>query len=77
MHQVFWVDEILRHILSYTAENKRDLATLARVCRSWKDPALDFIWERLPSILPLLHLTPHPVNSGYVRIYLYILRCTY
>ncbi|KAF9454303.1 hypothetical protein P691DRAFT_656514 [Macrolepiota fuliginosa MF-IS2] len=61
MHQALLIDEILRRIFGYAAESKRDLATFARVCKSWKCPALDFVWERLPSMLPLLHLIE---NSG-------------
>lgn len=34
------------------------LASLARTCRLFSEPALDVLWSRLPSIAPLLKLFP-------------------
>ncbi|KAF9563097.1 hypothetical protein CPC08DRAFT_341092 [Agrocybe pediades] len=59
MHQALLIDEIFREIASFTLEyGRKSLICAARTCRAWKDPALDFIWERLPSVEPLLVLLP-------------------
>ncbi|KAG8913471.1 hypothetical protein FRC00_002346 [Tulasnella sp. 408] len=35
---------------------KRHLASAARVCKTWKEPALDELWKKLSSPFPLLEL---------------------
>ncbi|KIO15486.1 hypothetical protein M407DRAFT_34932 [Tulasnella calospora MUT 4182] len=35
---------------------KRHIASAARVCRTWKEPALDELWSKLSSPFPLLEL---------------------
>ena len=37
---------------------RRDLLSSARVCRAFKRPALDRLWAKLPSFLPVLALLP-------------------
>ncbi|KAF5362255.1 hypothetical protein D9756_002322 [Leucocoprinus leucothites] len=56
MHPALRIDEVLRQIFFYAADSKKDLTSLAQVCRSWKEPALDFTWKFLPSLSPLLNL---------------------
>lgn len=59
MQRALLIDEIIRHIFSFSAENGlATLNALARCCRTWEDPALDYLWTRLSSIAPLLQLIP-------------------
>jgi hypothetical protein len=76
MHQVLLIDEILRNIFTDverdTGDRKARLDAffrLATVCRAWKDPALDFLWESLASTDPLVALLPtvENKNGNYVR----------
>ncbi|KAF9240663.1 hypothetical protein BU15DRAFT_45622 [Melanogaster broomeanus] len=59
MHPALLVDEILELIFELTLDHgKSSLCRAARCCKAWKDPALDRIWRRLPSAVPLLSLLP-------------------
>ncbi|KAI0033925.1 hypothetical protein K488DRAFT_84473 [Vararia minispora EC-137] len=65
MHRVLLIDEILRAIFVQVGDeneikntSRRAFARLATVCHAWKDPALDFLWARLPSTDPLVALLP-------------------
>lgn len=61
MHSVLLIDEILRNIFSlclYHDRPRHDLVSASRSCKSWKDPALDLVWDRLTSFEPLLLLLP-------------------
>ncbi|KAJ3566051.1 hypothetical protein NP233_g7245 [Leucocoprinus birnbaumii] len=64
MHPALQIDEIFRQILSYAAYSKKDLVSLAQVCRSWKDASLDFAWENLPSLFPILNLVLNSHNQS-------------
>ncbi|KAF8967599.1 hypothetical protein BDZ97DRAFT_1916552 [Flammula alnicola] len=69
MHSALLIDEILRQIFYFSSENDRSsLVSAARACKAWKDPALDFIWDRLFSFGPLLLLLPSVsvINGEYV-----------
>lgn len=69
MHPALFIDEIIRYIFDICSEDGRSsLISLARCCASWRDPALDIIWVRLSSIVPLLKLIPSVVlkNGIYV-----------
>ncbi|KAG6895805.1 hypothetical protein C0992_012357 [Termitomyces sp. T32_za158] len=69
MQRALLIDEIIRHIFHFSAETGLDtLNALARCCRTWEDPALDYLWTRLSSIAPLLQLIPgvELVNGIYV-----------
>lgn len=46
------IDELRKHIL--TNLEKTTLAKCARVCTLWSDDALDLLWEKLFSVMPLL-----------------------
>jgi hypothetical protein len=65
MHRVLLLDEVLRTILDHIDHDSNRLPALktfyclARVCRAWKDPALDYLWASLVSVDPLLALLPH------------------
>jgi hypothetical protein len=59
MHRALLIDELLRQIFSIISEDGSEtLGALARSCRAWTDPALDFVWMRLTSVAPLLHIIP-------------------
>lgn len=59
MHPALFIDEILQLIFEAVLnDGKPSLCCAARCCRAWKDPALDRIWRRLPSAIPLLSLLP-------------------
>ncbi|KAF8159480.1 hypothetical protein B0H34DRAFT_858280 [Crassisporium funariophilum] len=65
MHSALLIDEILRHIFLFVSEHHRpSLISAARSCKTWKDPALDFVWNRLPSFEPLLLLLPGITKFG-------------
>jgi len=70
MHQALLIDEILRHIFSFISEDGLGpLGALARSCRAWTDPALDLVWIKLSSAVPLLQVIPgvRLVDGTYVR----------
>ncbi|KAG6813837.1 hypothetical protein H0H92_006781 [Tricholoma furcatifolium] len=70
MHAALHVDEIIRHIFYFSSEHGHaTLNALARCCRVWEGPALDYLWTRLSSIAPLLELIPSVelLNGVYVR----------
>ncbi|KAG8900850.1 hypothetical protein FRC00_010818 [Tulasnella sp. 408] len=48
------IPELLSLVFSFSG--KPELASSARVCKSWKDTALDELWRDLDSIFPLLEL---------------------
>ncbi|KAF8915991.1 hypothetical protein CPB85DRAFT_1432368 [Mucidula mucida] len=54
MQNTLFIDEILREIFHWSAG--QDLPRAAQVCRAWKDPALDALYESLTSLKPLLDL---------------------
>lgn len=59
MHAALFIDEILQYVFEVVLDNgKSSLCCAARCCQAWKDPALDRIWRRLPSAVPLLSLLP-------------------
>ncbi|OAX35290.1 hypothetical protein K503DRAFT_669045, partial [Rhizopogon vinicolor AM-OR11-026] len=37
------------------------IATLARTCRTFKEPALDVLWENISGIKPLISFLPEGV----------------
>ncbi|KAG9313046.1 hypothetical protein JVU11DRAFT_6486 [Chiua virens] len=59
MHPALLIDEILQLIFDFILEvGKPSLCCATRTSKAWKDPALDRIWRRLPSAVPLLSLLP-------------------
>ncbi|KAI0040963.1 hypothetical protein FA95DRAFT_1502049 [Auriscalpium vulgare] len=64
MHPILLIDEVLRVIFDHIDNEpnrvpvRRTFARLATVCHAWKEPALDYLWNTLASIDPLLSLLP-------------------
>ncbi|OAX38495.1 hypothetical protein K503DRAFT_158681 [Rhizopogon vinicolor AM-OR11-026] len=62
MHRALAISELLTHILGdlYNGDRDgiKDIARASRVCKSFRDPALDFLWRNVDSIFPLLRLLP-------------------
>ncbi|KAF8555965.1 hypothetical protein OG21DRAFT_1483430 [Imleria badia] len=59
MHSALLIDEILQLVFEDILDDgKSSLCRVARCYQAWKDPALDRIWRRLPSAIPLLSLLP-------------------
>ncbi|EIW86061.1 hypothetical protein CONPUDRAFT_68674 [Coniophora puteana RWD-64-598 SS2] len=69
------IDEIITNVLSFVREPDlsgddaasphRDLAVMARVCRSVSEPALDVLWSDLSSLFPLLRCLPNDLITYY------------
>lgn len=57
MHRVFEINEILLHILK-DLESRRDVAMMARVCRTFHETSLDIVWREIWSLEPLLFCLP-------------------
>ncbi|KAI0312396.1 hypothetical protein OF83DRAFT_1176675 [Amylostereum chailletii] len=70
MHHVLLIDEILRSVFAHVDDDANRnavldaFARLAVVCRAWKDPALDVLWESLSSMDPLFALLPSVSRSS-------------
>lgn len=85
-NRVFTCPELLEQILRYFSaptlvlddatseryEDRRTLASCARVCRSFSDAALDVLWGTLDDVLPLLSIFSclTEVNDLKVSIFL-------
>ena len=63
MHPCLRVDEIVRHVASELVASKWEetVATFARCCKSFEDPALDALWETQHKLNPLLETFPEDV----------------
>ncbi|KAH8102468.1 hypothetical protein BXZ70DRAFT_1006388 [Cristinia sonorae] len=86
MHHALLIHEILEIILQYfTLQDedfkerykywrlrlyRRTLAYLARTCKALSDPALDVLWARQSSLMPVLKLLPQfqMIGNGYYDI---------
>ncbi|KAI9567224.1 hypothetical protein HD554DRAFT_2329288 [Boletus coccyginus] len=83
MHHALYIEEILLNVFSHCYTLKRGrhsysepqrwyanvhLATLARTCNTFKEPALDTIWAELDDLTPLVRCLPEAswVESGSV-----------
>ena len=51
----------LLEVIKDTPSGSRTLAWLARMCKSFNEPAMDVLWNELDSFLPLIGLFP-----GYI-----------
>ncbi|KAI0788583.1 hypothetical protein C8Q75DRAFT_239659 [Abortiporus biennis] len=72
MHHTLFIDEILHKVLEQyrikddywdnsnlkwkVRQCRRNLSNISRVCKSFRGPALDLLWERQDSLFPLLKL---------------------
>ena len=59
-HRIWFIDEIIRNILTHLPANGRDdtLTHCARVSRSLSEPALDILWYKMSGLVPVLRLLP-------------------
>jgi len=67
MHSALLIDEVLRNIFylcSYYDRHRHTLVSASRSCKSWRDPALDLVWDHLTSFEPLLLLLPGVLVVG-------------
>lgn len=64
-HRALLVDEVLENILDHSSEcqesrkpptNLRFLNAFGRVCKAWKEPALNRLWAKLDGPHPLMRL---------------------
>ena len=64
MHHALEIQEILLNIFQVFGrchdddDGSADLASLARTCRAFKEPALDILWEVLDDLTPLARCLP-------------------
>jgi len=62
MHRALAISELLSHILgdlyNGSRESIQDMASASRVCKVFRDAALDFLWRHIDSLFPLLRLLP-------------------
>ncbi|EIW78555.1 hypothetical protein CONPUDRAFT_167545 [Coniophora puteana RWD-64-598 SS2] len=56
-HRALLINEVVFNVARQT-KHDRDLAMLARVSRSFSEPALDALWYQLDSFVPLLRCLP-------------------
>ncbi|KAI3619780.1 hypothetical protein WG66_002834 [Moniliophthora roreri] len=65
MHQALLIDEIIQIVLDLCLDfgDGSTLSRASRVCRAWRDPALNRLWHRLIDVTPLLQLIP-----GLIRV---------
>ena len=75
MHHALEIHEILLKIFLYCHLNnmrRSDLPALARTCRTFKEPALDVLWEELIHLSPLAQCLPEDCHRisvlGYVKM---------
>jgi hypothetical protein len=78
MHPALHVDELVRLIVQHCndlpyKEHQRTLFNLALTCKPLLEPALDSLWSRLPSVIPLMSLLP----GLYVRDGKYVRECNH
>lgn len=74
MHPALHVDELVRLIVQHCddlpyKEHQSTLFNLALTCKPLLEPALDSLWSRLPSVIPLMSLLPglYVRDGKYVR----------
>ncbi|KAI1792776.1 hypothetical protein LXA43DRAFT_887016 [Ganoderma leucocontextum] len=58
-HQMWFIDEILRNILSHLPSGcQSTLASCARASKALSEPALDALWCKISGLVPLFRLLP-------------------
>lgn len=74
MHRALAITELLSHILREVYNDDegldlrrgiKDMARVSQVCKTFRDPALDFLWRNLDSLLPLLQLLPLEIHEEH------------
>lgn len=79
MHRALAITELLIRILCEVYNDEglnlrqgiKDIARVSQVCKTFRDPALDFLWRNIDSLLPLLRLLPleiHEEHDGKARL---------
>ncbi|KAI0667677.1 hypothetical protein C8Q78DRAFT_1147457 [Trametes maxima] len=58
MHNALFLNELVANICSYV-DKQADLAALARTCSDFHEPAIQFLWANLSTLVPLLMTLPH------------------
>lgn len=86
MHRALAITELLTHILRDVYNDDeglnlrrgiKDMARISQVCKTFRDPALDFLWRNLDSLLPLLRLLPLEEHGDKARLSKVILSAHY
>ncbi|KAJ7476430.1 hypothetical protein FB451DRAFT_1557344 [Mycena latifolia] len=63
--------EVLRHMSRSSQDRpKSALASIARTCKAFTEPALDLLWRELTALLPLLKLLPAMMEASGVYMLL-------
>ncbi|KAG1768046.1 hypothetical protein EV702DRAFT_1145493 [Suillus placidus] len=73
MHRALAITELLTHILRQVYNDEglnlrqgiKDIARVSQVCKTFRDPALDFLWRDIDSLLPLLRLLPLEIREEH------------
>ncbi|KAG1758305.1 hypothetical protein EDD22DRAFT_998788 [Suillus occidentalis] len=73
MHRALAITELLTHILREVYNDEglnlrqgiKDIARVSQVCKTFRDPALDFLWRNIDTLLPLLRLLPHEIHEEH------------
>ncbi|KAG2358612.1 hypothetical protein BDR07DRAFT_1379257 [Suillus spraguei] len=74
MHRALAITELLSHIFCEVCNDDeglnlcrgiKDMARVSQVCKTFRDPALDFLWRNLDSLLPLLRLLPLEIHEEH------------
>ncbi|KIK36329.1 hypothetical protein CY34DRAFT_528178 [Suillus luteus UH-Slu-Lm8-n1] len=73
MHRALAITELLTHILREVYNDEglnlrqgiKDIARVSQVCKTFRDPALDFLWRNIDSLLPLLRLLPLEIHEEH------------
>ena len=82
MHRMLYIEEILCEIFSYLlcqpetpstppgerSSPRRDVVALVRTCRTFKEPALDILWEYLHNLTPLVRCLPEVSSVNQVGV---------
>ena len=66
MHACLLINELVVHIMGFLMEDvlpsrahgSRDIARLARTCKSFMEPALDILWRTQGAVSPLVMCLP-------------------
>ncbi|KAG1766285.1 hypothetical protein EDD22DRAFT_1011493 [Suillus occidentalis] len=73
MHRALAITELLTHILRkvyndegfHLRQGIKGIARVSQVCKTFRDPALDFLWRHIDSLLPLLRLFPLEIHEEH------------
>lgn len=87
------IAELFYNVLDFLAEPSADgrargartpdrggqvaLATLARTCRGFKEPSLDYLWRKINSLKPILRLFNSRYNFNGIHHYLWVRQLPY